>query len=180
VQNQVRYDFTETGVHPMYLHELITREELLELYDRVQLRYVQTNGIPALKESICRLYPGATPGHVLVTNGSAEANYLTVWNQVQPGDEVVVMYPTYLQVPGIARGFGATVRPFHLREEHGWAPDLDQLAEQVTPRTKLIYLCNPNNPTAQSSPRGRWRPSSGWRSEWVPGSWRTRSIAAPS
>jgi len=146
-QNRVRYDFTETGVHPLYLHELITAEELLDLHGRVQLRYVQTNGIPALKDAVTRLYPGATPKHVLVTNGSAEANYVAVWSRVEPGDEVVVIYPNYLQVPGVARGLGATVRRVSLREETGWALDLDELAAHVGPRTRLIYLSNPNNPT---------------------------------
>jgi hypothetical protein len=45
-QNQVRYDLTETGVHPLYLHELVTEEELLQLREEVQLRYIQTNGTP--------------------------------------------------------------------------------------------------------------------------------------
>jgi len=57
------------------------------------------------------------------------------------------MLPNYMQIWGIARGFGGTVRPFHLREEDAWAPDLDELRRVVSGRTRLIAVCNPNNPT---------------------------------
>ncbi|MEM7345261.1 MAG: aminotransferase class I/II-fold pyridoxal phosphate-dependent enzyme [Chloroflexota bacterium] len=131
----------------MYLHELVTPEELNELYQTVQLRYIQTNGTPELKAAICQLYPGATPDNVLVTNGSAEANFITLWRHLEPGDEMVALYPNYLQVPGIARNFGATVTPVYLKESLGWAPDLDEFEAAVTPKTSLIYITNPNNPT---------------------------------
>jgi aspartate/methionine/tyrosine aminotransferase len=52
-----------------------------------------------------------------------------------------------MQLQGLVRGFGATVRPFKLIEERDWAPDLDQLDTVVTPKTKFIAVCNPNNPT---------------------------------
>jgi aspartate/methionine/tyrosine aminotransferase len=52
-----------------------------------------------------------------------------------------------MQIWGLARGFGGRVTPFHLREDRGWAPDLDELNCVVSPRTKLIAVCNPNNPT---------------------------------
>jgi aspartate/methionine/tyrosine aminotransferase len=146
-QNQVKYDFTETGVHPLHIHEYITREEFNQLYDEVQLRYIQTNGTPELKDAICQMYPGATPEHILVTNGSAEANFISIWHLIEPGDEVVALYPNYMQVPGMAQNLGAYVKPFYLKEETDWAPDLVQLEAVVTPKTKLIYITNPNNPT---------------------------------
>jgi aspartate/methionine/tyrosine aminotransferase len=62
-----------------------------------------------------------------------------------------MMVPNYMQTWGLARGFGGVVKPWALRERPGskprWAPDLDELESLVTPRTKLILLCNPNNPT---------------------------------
>jgi aspartate/methionine/tyrosine aminotransferase len=146
-QNQVKFDFTETGVHPMYLKELVTPQELDEIYQSVQLRYIQTNGTLPLKTAICQMYPGAKPENILVTNGSAEANFITLWRCIEPGDEMVALYPNYMQVPGTARNFGALVKPFFLKEELGWAPDLEQLKRMVTPKTSLIYITNPNNPT---------------------------------
>jgi len=146
-QNQVQYDFTETGVHPLHLHEFLTREEYNALYDDVQLRYIQTNGTPPLKEAICQMFPGASPENILVTNGSAEANFVTMWRQLEEGDEVVALLPNYMQVPGMALNLGAAVKSFYLREETRWAPDIAQLEDIVTPKTKLIYITNPNNPT---------------------------------
>jgi len=57
------------------------------------------------------------------------------------------MLPNYMQIYGIAEAFGAALKPFSLREELGWSPDLDELERLVTPRTKIIAVCNPNNPT---------------------------------
>ena len=145
-ENTVNHNLSESGVHPMSLGELIEPGDRDALFDK-RFVYVQTNGTPALRESIAALYPGATAGNVVVGNGTAEANYMAVWRLVEPGDEVVMMLPNYMQIWGIVRGQGATVIPWHLHEEQQWEADVEELASLVTPRTKLIALCNPNNPT---------------------------------
>src|SRR5213079_2946201 len=78
------------------------------------LRYTQSNGTLPLRTAIAALYPGATAEHVQVTNGGSEANYITTWNLVEPGDEVVVMVPNYMQTWGLARAFGALVKEWPL------------------------------------------------------------------
>src|SRR5262249_1560529 len=145
-ENSVRFNLTESGVHPYALNEILTREEQEEILG-LSLGYGYTNGTPALRRAIAALYPGFDEDNVLVTNGSAEANFATLWSVVEPGDEVVVMLPNYMLVWGALKAFGADVRPFHLREELNWAPDLDELRRAVSPKTKLICICNPNNPT---------------------------------
>ena len=70
-----------------------------------------------------------------------------MWTLLEPGDEIVVMLPNYMQIPGIARSMGIQVKGFHLREELNWAPDLEELKGQVSAKTKVIAVCNPNNPT---------------------------------
>ncbi|MBI3733782.1 MAG: aminotransferase class I/II-fold pyridoxal phosphate-dependent enzyme [Chloroflexi bacterium] len=107
----------------------------------------QSNGTLELRRAIARLYPGADEENVLVTNGSSEANFVSVWSLVAPDDEVALMLPNYMQIWGAARGFGGRIRPFHLKPELGWQPDLDELRRAVTPQTQLIAVCNPNNPT---------------------------------
>ena len=94
-----------------------------------------------------RFIPGASAANVLVTCGCSEANYLAAWSVLEPGDEVVFMLPNYMQVRGLAQAFGATVKKFWLREELGWMPDLRDLRRLITPKTRLIAICNPNNPT---------------------------------
>ncbi|MFH2010957.1 MAG: aminotransferase class I/II-fold pyridoxal phosphate-dependent enzyme [bacterium] len=146
-ENVVDYDLSESGVLPATLRELVDDPAQLDELLDVRLGYPQTNGIDELRELIAALYPGAASDNVLVTVGAAEANYLALSTVVQPGDELVVMLPNYMQIWGIAQNRGLRPTPFHLREEHGWKPDLDELAEVVTDRTKLIAICNPSNPT---------------------------------
>ena len=67
-QNVVDYDFTDTGVHSLYLHELISREELNELYNSVHLRYIQINGPIPLKESIIQMYPGTDIENISISS----------------------------------------------------------------------------------------------------------------
>ena len=149
-ENVVRYNLSESGVHPLKLAELMamagrTVGELGE----VEINYPQANGTRELRRTIAAYYPPAGEDNVLVTTGAAEANYLIVNTLLQPGDEAVVMRPNYLQVWGIARNRGVHVRDFDLVEANGWAPDLAQLEAAVGPRTKLIAVCNPNNPTGR-------------------------------
>ncbi|MEZ5286181.1 MAG: aminotransferase class I/II-fold pyridoxal phosphate-dependent enzyme [Vicinamibacterales bacterium] len=85
-----------------------------------------------------------------MTNGGSEANYIATWRLVEPGDEVVMLLPTYMQTWGLSRAFGGIVRDWPLVEDRAagrWRPDLDALDAVVTPRTKLIVICTPNNPT---------------------------------
>lgn len=145
-ENTVEYNLTETGIHPFSLQELFDEEVRGELLS-LRLGYGYTNGSPALRQAISGLYDGATVDEVLVTNGSAEANLIATWSLLEPGDELVLMLPNYMQIWGLARALGVNVKPFHLREERNWAPDLNELSEQVTSKTKMIAVCNPNNPT---------------------------------
>jgi aspartate/methionine/tyrosine aminotransferase len=145
-ENEVEHNLSESGVHPLALREILSPEELGELQG-IPLGYSQSNGTQELRELVAGLYPGATADHVLATNGSSEANYLTIWRNVEPGDEAVFMMPNYMQMWGLVRAFGAALKPLWLKEGLSWAPDLDELAKLVTPKTKLIIVTNPNNPT---------------------------------
>jgi aspartate/methionine/tyrosine aminotransferase len=60
---------------------------------------------------------------------------------------MVMMLPNYMQIWGLAYNAGLCVKTFNLDEACGWKPDLEQLRQAVTNRTKLIAICNPNNPT---------------------------------
>ena len=145
-ENRVKYNLTESGVHPYTLEEFLESDEIEKLLS-IRLGYGQTNGSEELREAISRLYPGTNLDNILVTNGSAEANFITIWQNLEPEDELILMLPNYMQIWGLARSFGIKVRPFHLREELKWGPDLDELKGLISPRTKMIAVCNPNNPT---------------------------------
>jgi len=147
-EKEVEYNLSESGVHPLTLKELYQDDSdglagLLSL----ELDYAHANGIPELRENIAALYPGAGPENVLVTVGAIEANYDILWSLLSTGDEVVVMLPNYMQIWGLAKNMDLDLKTFTLDEKNGWAPDLDGLRKVVTGRTKLIAVCNPNNPT---------------------------------
>ena len=87
-ENLVEYNLTESGLHPFTLSELFSAAQLDELLS-LRLGYGQTNGSIPLRQAISSYYPGATADSVLATNGSAEANFLANWTQLEPGDEIV-------------------------------------------------------------------------------------------
>jgi hypothetical protein len=146
-ENIVDYDMSESGVRPLTLRELVAMGFDLDAFMDQPLGYSQSNGTIQLRDRIAAHYPGATIEQIEVTNGTSEANYLIALSQLQPGDEVAMEVPNYMQMPGVARSLGATVRTFRLRQDTGWEPDWDEFERVVTPKTKLLYLSNPNNPT---------------------------------
>lgn len=146
-EQRVDYNLSESGAHPATLRDLLGERLAVEELLDVELNYPQVDGSLELRERIASLYPDATPDNVLVTVGCAEANFITVQTMLQPGDEMVVVVPNYMQIWGIGQNYGYKVKTFKLLEERGWAPDLDELRDHVTDETRLIAVCNPNNPT---------------------------------
>jgi aspartate/methionine/tyrosine aminotransferase len=151
-ENRVEINLSESGVHPLRVDELCDTPALRDALLEQELVYTQSNGTPALRGAIAAMYGGASEEHVEVTNGGSEANYICVWNLIEPGDEVVMMVPNYMQTWGLARGFGGTVIPWRLREARNgsgirWRADLAELRSLVSAKTKLVLICNPNNPT---------------------------------
>ncbi|HUU35396.1 MAG TPA: aminotransferase class I/II-fold pyridoxal phosphate-dependent enzyme [Vicinamibacterales bacterium] len=148
-EHRVRFNLSESGVRPLSVRELLGDRAAVDALLDAPLIYTQTNGTVGLRERIGALYPGATAAHVQVTNGGSEANFITAWHLVQPGDEVVVLVPTYMQVAGLVGAFGGTVREWPMvldRAAGRWRPDLDALDRLVTPATRAVVLCTPNTP----------------------------------
>ncbi len=149
-EQDVDINLTESGVHPVTVGELLQhRPQGIDELLATELNYPYTNGIPRLRENIAGLYDGATAENVLVTVGAIEANYITILSLLDPGDEIVTMLPNYMQIWGAAQNHGFKLKSFHLREESDWSPDFDELEECLSEQTKLIAVCNPNNPTGR-------------------------------
>ena len=149
-EQDVKYNLSESGVHPITLRALLDNDSAaLEELLSVEINYPHVNGIPALRENIANTYTNAEAGNVLVTVGAIEANYLAIQALLNPGDEMILMLPNYMQIWGVAKNRGLEVRTFGYLEEKGWAPDLDELESKLTSKTRLIAVCNPNNPTGR-------------------------------
>ena len=145
-ENVVPLNLSDSGVHPMSIRELLSETEINELLD-LELGYGWTNGEVSLRNTIAGLYKDRTADDVIVTNGSAEANFLLVMSLLDPGDEIVVFTPNYLQIFGWAKAIGVDVKTVTHDESADWAADIDKLRSAVSSKTKLITICNPNNPT---------------------------------
>lgn len=146
-EHRVDFNLSESGVHPLTVGELLSCAEPSADISSVLLGYSQSNGTDELRALIASLYPGATDRSVVVTIGGAEANFVGFWELAEPRKPAAVMLPNYMQVPGLIRNFQGGALPFHLREETGWRPDLDQLEAALVAGAGFILVTNPNNPT---------------------------------
>ena len=109
-------------------------------------------GLPELRTNVIAqagLAGLCSADDVLITAGAAEANYLVIRQLLQAGDHIVTETPGWPQVGVLAKAIGAKVSLVERREADNWRLPLDALRDAVTPRTKLIFLSNPNNPTGQ-------------------------------
>ena len=82
-----------------------------------------------------------------VTNGTSEVNYLLALALLRQGDEVAFEVPNYMQYGGVPQSLGATINHFRLCIDQDWEPDWEEFERAVNPRTRLVYLSNPNNPS---------------------------------
>ena len=142
----VDYNLADSSVKCVTTREWLNEDEIESLLD-TGLYYPEVNGTTRLRSAIAQLYTHADASNVLVTVGASQANAMVCQTLLVPGDEVVVMTPGYRQVWGTAQNMGCVVRELPLRADNGWRVDLDALNRVVTPRTKLVAIVNPNNPT---------------------------------
>ena len=145
-ENRVSYNLSESGVHPLSMNELVELSGVADLHD-TRLGYGQSNGSDELRARIASLYGNCSDDFIVATNGSAEANFIALWELAQPGAEIAIIVPTYMQTYGLAQSFGVQVREIWLREENGWQPDPDEIRAAVDDNTRVIVVTNPNNPT---------------------------------
>jgi aspartate/methionine/tyrosine aminotransferase len=111
--------------------------------------YTSTAGDPAVRAAVAARYPGFATGagSVVVTIGSQEAVFAAVMTLVDAGDEVLVPDPGYPAYPVVARLLGATPVTYPLRPERAFRIDPADVVSRLTPRTRLVILCSPSNPT---------------------------------
>ena len=125
----------------------IADDETAALWSDLRLGYTEAPGHPLLRREIASLYDTATPDDVLVLSGAEEGIFALVNVLLEPGDHAIVTWPGYQSLYEVARACGADVGLHELREDAGWAIDVEALRRQVTPRTKLVVINAPHNPT---------------------------------
>jgi aspartate/methionine/tyrosine aminotransferase len=122
-------------------------DETRRMWDGLTLGYTESTGHPLLRAEIASLYDVLEPDDVLVFAGAEEAIFCLANVLLGPGDHAVVTWPAYQSLYEVARAGGADVTLHELREDAGWAIDVDLLRRQITPATRLIVVNAPHNPT---------------------------------
>jgi aspartate/methionine/tyrosine aminotransferase len=128
------------------------RDAAIESLQRGETFYAHNLGLPELREAIATytsgLHPGVSSDRIAVTSGGVNALMLAVQALVDAGDEVVAVTPVWPNLTAQPRIMGAKLRCVSLRPVDGaWRLDLDELLAALTPRTKLLIVNAPNNPT---------------------------------
>ncbi|HET7461933.1 MAG TPA: capreomycidine synthase [Longimicrobium sp.] len=124
-------------------------------FDDLVFRDSQTMGGDGLRDALARRFTGGDVEKVMATHGSSEANFLLMLALLSPGDEVVVLDPCYPQLFTIAQSIGCTLRRWPLRWENAFAPDLDDARALIGPRTRMIIVNFPHNPTGATMTAGQ-------------------------
>ncbi|GAW34602.1 aspartate aminotransferase [Roseovarius sp. A-2] len=120
--------------------------------------YTPANGIPALREAVAadlhaRHGAEVNPENVVVVPGGKPTMFFAVLMFGEPGAEIMYPDPGFPIYESVIRYSGATPVPIALREENGFAFDAETVLAQITPRTRLIIINSPANPTGGVTPR---------------------------
>ena len=153
-----RYLLCASDVEGFPMAELLALadDESRALWDGLRLGYTESTGHPLLRREIASLYDSIEPDDVLTFAGAEEAIFCLGSVAVGPGDHAIVTWPGYQSLYEVARAAGAEVTLHELREENGWAIDLDLLRRQMRPETRLIVVNVPHNPTGMLPDRATW------------------------
>jgi aspartate/methionine/tyrosine aminotransferase len=151
-EKEVEFDLSETTVRPLRVSEILDGVYDVERFIDSELWYPESGGSPLFRERISQFYMDCQPENITVSNGGSEANYLALWTLLEPGGRLACMIPNYMQAWGLGRAYADGVDTFLLvkRKEAGqyrWALDVESLKRAVTPKTNVILVTNPNNPT---------------------------------
>jgi len=137
--------------------ETVTIEELLKMADvsmeqfgHLSLGYIESLGNPKLRENIAETYSEVNTDDVIMLGSPIEGIYLVARAALNPGDEVIVLAPAY---DALINMFEHVVGASNVRKwvfvpgDHDWHLDVEQLKKMINPRTKMVVVNFPNNPT---------------------------------
>jgi aspartate/methionine/tyrosine aminotransferase len=145
LHSTARYNLATSGVANFPLGDLGVD------FSQVDVNGTNAYGYEPLLQKIGTRYHVA-PRNVVSAMGTSFANYLALAAATEPGDEILVEQPTYDPILGAAHYLGLEITRFVRRPEDNFAIDLNDLAQKITPRTRVIALCNLHNPSGSLIP----------------------------
>mgnify|MGYP003417975962 FL=1 len=126
--------------------------EAVRNYTEKVVKYSPSEGTLSYRKKLCEYYEKydihILPEEMIITTGGSEALLMTFLTIMDPDDEVIIPEPFYANYNGFAKNVGVNVKPIYSSIDTGFAlPDISEFEKAITPRTKAILICNPNNPT---------------------------------
>ena len=126
--------------------------DALKAVDRTILEYSPSQGMLSLRAKMVSYYAeygiDLSPDEIIITTGGSEAVEFAYMACLDPGDEIIVTDPSYANYMAFAQSAGVVMKPIHTSIDDGFKlPPVEKFEEQITPKTKAILICNPNNPT---------------------------------
>ncbi len=126
--------------------------EAMRKIDRTVLEYSPSEGIRSFREKLVGYYAkfniNVDVDDIIITTGGSEAVFFSFMACLDPGDEIIIPEPAYANYMAFAISSGAVIKTVPSSIDEGFAlPSMERFEELITPRTKAILICNPNNPT---------------------------------
>lgn len=121
-------------------------------YNEKVIAYSHSAGILSYRQKLTTYYAkhgiNITADEIIVAAGASEAILFAMQTCMDPGDEIIIPEPFYANYNGFAVNSGIVVKPINSKIEDGFAlPPIKEFEKAITPKTKAIMICNPNNPT---------------------------------
>ena len=129
------------------------KEACIQALHEGKTKYAPTPGIPALREAIADQYrnnnkvDGVTADQVVVSPGGKFSCYLAILSVISPGDEVIIPAPYWVSYPEMVKLAGGMPKTLFAGQESGFKITPEQLRKAITPKTRLLVLNSPSNPT---------------------------------
>ncbi|HVS90841.1 MAG TPA: pyridoxal phosphate-dependent aminotransferase [Mucilaginibacter sp.] len=135
--------------------DIETPEGMLNAIKNIDFKvwaYTASEGTLVYRKKLTEYYNklgyNVTPENILVTTGGSEAITIAMMSCLDPGDEVIIPEPFYANYNGFACQSDIVVKPILSYIENGFAlPPISEFEKLITPKTKAIFVCSPNNPT---------------------------------
>jgi len=115
-------------------------------------KYTPSSGIPELRQAISEKFHADNgidykPNQIIVSNGAKHSCYNAVLAVCEPGDEVIIPAPFWLSYPEMVRLAGGEPVIVHTKQENDWQMTPEEFEGAMTPRTKMVIINSPGNPT---------------------------------
>jgi capreomycidine synthase len=144
-------DIGSSGVESFSMAEL---RKLLGIrqkdVDQVTFSDSRTLGGLGLRDAIGAIWANGDPDRVMATHGSSEGIFLAMNALLRPGDEVITVSPCYQQLFAMAESNGCEMKYWNLDFDQGFVPDIGRLKSLISPRTRMVVVNFPHNPTGIS------------------------------